>query len=68
MYEWVADVADGLQRIDISPLHDNDQETLTVMQDALEDTESRLPAISDRLTLRYFAHAVSQTSMQQGQQ
>jgi uncharacterized circularly permuted ATP-grasp superfamily protein/uncharacterized alpha-E superfamily protein len=67
MYEWVADVADGLQQIDIPRLHDNDQETLTVMQEALEETESRLPAISDRLTLRYFAHSVSQTSMQQGQ-
>ena len=65
MFEWVSDVADGLEQIDIHGLLDNGEQALQIMQQSLEATESRLPAISDRLTLRYFAHSVSQTSMQQ---
>ena len=65
MFEWVTDVSDGLEQIDIHELLDNGEQAMQIMQQALEATESRLPAISDRLTLRYFAHAVSQTSMQQ---
>jgi uncharacterized alpha-E superfamily protein len=67
MYDWVSDVADGLEQVDIADLHEADEQSFRQLEAILVETERRLPDISDKLTLRYFAHSISQTSMQKAQ-